>query len=132
MTTDVTMEVSSETNRWNETVTIIKLPEGRLIATNGNEIRQQLYQLLKEHPSHIVLDMGAISFIDSVGVAVLLSVSRRAGANRRLKLCSMQEQAKMTFDLLDFGKVFSLHDSVERAVADCQPMEEETSSEKAS
>ncbi len=117
----MSMDVSNHTNVWNESVSVIRLPEGRLTAANGNEVRQQLYQLLAEYPHHIVLDMSDIAFIDSVGVAVLLSVSRRAGSHRCLMISNMQTQAKVTFDLLDFGKVFSLFETLDEAIAGCKP-----------
>jgi anti-anti-sigma factor len=58
--------------------TIVKL-SGELDVASAPELREQLLVMLERQvPTRVVVDLSALSFIDSSGIAVLVNTERRA------------------------------------------------------
>ena len=80
-------------------------------------VRQKLLECLEKN-RRIVVDMSAVSYIDSSGVASLVEafqVSRKKGAI--FALCSVSGSAMRVLNLARLDKVFSIHPTVEAALA---------------
>ena len=66
--------------------TIVKL-SGELDVASAPDLRERLLIILDRHaPSRFILDLSALSFIDSSGIAVLVNTERRA----RLLGCTLE------------------------------------------
>ncbi len=120
------MEVSSQVNSKGIPISVIQLPAGRLNAANSQQVSQdlteqlkdlQLFQMLGESPSTIVLDLSLLSFVDSIGIGVLITFAKRcAKIGWTLKLSGLRPQAKAAFEILELGKLFQFYNSVEDAI----------------
>ncbi len=99
-------------------VTVLSL-EGQLI--HGGETRalaEQLAGLLKAGEVRVLLDLAAVGFIDSAGVAELVagySNLRRAGGD--LKLCRPQPMIAKVFQVVKLTSRLGVCDSVAAGVA---------------
>lgn len=99
-------------------VTVLSL-EGQLI--HGAETRalaEQLAGLLKAGEVRVLLDLAAVGFIDSAGVAELVagySNLRRAGGD--LKLCRPQPMIAKVFQVVKLTSRLGVCDSVAAGVA---------------
>jgi anti-sigma B factor antagonist len=61
------------------TVDVVELPE-QLVMANAPETREALQNLINEGHHKLVLDLKAISFIDSSGLSVLVSTMKAVHA----------------------------------------------------
>lgn len=116
------MKVWDQSNATHESILVIQLPAGRLNAVNSNEIRTQLLDTIAQRIGSditVVLDLSQITFVDSIGMSVLIATLRYCNeAQLDFRLAGVQPQAKPTFDILEMTQVFQFFDSVEDAAAD--------------
>jgi anti-sigma B factor antagonist len=80
-------------------------------------VRQKLLETLEKH-KRVVVDLSAVNYIDSSGVASLVEafqVSRKKGA--LFSLASVSSAAMRVLSLARLDKVFTIHPSVEAALA---------------
>ena len=80
-------------------------------------VRQKLLESLERH-TRIVVDLSAVNYIDSSGVASLVEafqVSRKKGAS--FALASVSSSAMRVLSLARLDRVFTIHLSVDAALA---------------
>jgi anti-sigma B factor antagonist len=69
----------------------------------------------------VVVDLGAISFMDSSGLGILLNALRRLiRQRRRLTLVCPPGEVRRVIDLTGLIDTFSVHDALEPAVAEAR------------
>jgi anti-sigma B factor antagonist len=81
------------------------------------QVRQKLLETL-EKSKRVVVDLSAVNYIDSSGVASLVEafqVSRKK--NSSFALASVSSAAMRVLSLARLDKVFTIHPSVEAALA---------------
>jgi anti-sigma B factor antagonist len=61
------------------TETVVRVA-GELDALSGSKLRALLAQAFDDHPSAVVVDLGEVSFIDSVGLSILVTAHNRGEA----------------------------------------------------
>lgn len=89
---------------------------GRLDARSSPEVRAVLRELIENGQSKIVVDLEQVPFIDSSGLASLVSglrLAREKGGD--IALSGAQSQAQVVFRLTMLDRVFSIHPSPEEA-----------------
>jgi len=89
---------------------------GRLDALNSRELRKEFKNLI-EQTTHIVFDCGTLDYIDSSGLGVIVACLRKAvSAGGDLRLASLENRAKMVFELTRTEKLFGIYKNVEQAL----------------
>jgi len=112
---DVNIVIRSE--RVNEQCASVTLV-GRFDARNAQTVKETLKQLADGGVTHLVVDLAQVPFIDSAGLATLVSILklvRRTGGN--VLLAGVQPQARTVFSLTMLDQVFTIHPTVEAALA---------------
>jgi anti-sigma B factor antagonist len=97
---------------------VVVTPHDRIDAFNAPELRGQLETLLSEGVRKFVLDLSEVPFLDSAGMAVLVSILKRArqqDGDVRL-VWPQQEAAQRILRLTKFDRVFEMADSAEVAL----------------
>ncbi len=93
-----------------DSIDVLKL-EGRLDASSGKDIKEKVSALAKEKRVNLVIDIGAIDFIDSSGlgslVASLRSVNKLGGD---IKIASLQNPVRAIFELTRLHRIFEIFD----------------------
>ena len=92
---------------------------GRLDLVSAPEFKENLDQLVINGTQLLIIDLGALDFIDSSGLGAIigaLKTARQAGGE--LRLVNPQEQARKILELTTLDKVFQIHNSVEEALAE--------------
>jgi anti-sigma B factor antagonist len=108
------MEISSKSV--SPTVSIVSL-NGALNARSAEEAKQTFRTLVDEGVTQVIVDLHDVPFIDSSGLAALVSGLKTLGGEAsNLKLAAPQSQAKLLFELTMFDRVFEIHDSVDDAM----------------
>ena len=94
-------------------------PRERIDAFSAPELRAKLNQLLDQGVQRFVLDLSLVPFLDSAGMAVLVSLLKRArqtSGDVRL-IWPTEEAARRILRLTKFDRVFTITDSVSAALA---------------
>lgn len=91
---------------------------GALTAEQANDLNQVFKDLAEKGAKRLVINMAQVPFVDSRGLAALVSGYRVfGGAECDFRLAAIQDQPKLVFDLTGFNHVFRIYDSVAQAAA---------------
>jgi anti-sigma B factor antagonist len=96
-------------------VTIV-VCSGRIVTGETDVLHQHVNQLLRDR-ADIVLNLGAVSFVDSSGIGTLvrlLTSTRRARGD--LKLCQVPEVILKVLKMTSLTTLFDTHESEEGAI----------------
>jgi anti-sigma B factor antagonist len=98
-------------------VTVLAPLGERLDAAGCGEFRSRLEQVVARGQRFIALDLGAVRFMDSTGLAVILSALRNVAGQGRIACAGAGVQVRKLFEVtkLDRG-LLSLHSTVDQAV----------------
>ena len=98
-------------------VLVAKVLDSRIGADVAPRFKHQLIDYINEGNRSIVLDMRAVSFIDSSGLGALVSSLKMIGQDGELVLCGTGGTVASMFKLTRMDKVFRMFDTAEEAVA---------------
>jgi len=91
-------------------------PVGELDLASVPRLRQEVLNLLGAGARDVVLDLGAVDFIDSVGLGGVVAVAKRVrGAGGRFRLARPDPRVWEVFSLVGLDRVFDCHGSVASA-----------------
>lgn len=110
------VNITIHTEQVNEQCATIAVT-GRLDASNAQTLKESLEQLIDAGTTHLVVDLAKVPFVDSAGLATLVSalkLTRRVGGN--VLLSGVQPQARTVFSLTMLDQVFAIHPNVEAAL----------------
>lgn len=86
-------------------------PSGSIVASRSQELRQKITEIVEgENETKIVLvDFQDVTFMDSSGLgALVLAFKTLRAADRKLAVCSINEQVRILFELTGMDKVFEI------------------------
>jgi anti-sigma B factor antagonist len=96
-------------------ITLIQL-NGRLDAKSSERVKAALQALAEQDQAKIIIDLQGVPFIDSSGLAALVSglrtVRERGGV---IVLSGAQSQAQIVFRLTMLDRVFAIHPTYQAA-----------------
>ncbi len=99
--------------------TVISIKEKRLDAHNAQELKEQIVNLLDSGKTKLVVELSDVRFVDSSGLGVLLSGFKNAASHQGgLCLSGLQPQVKSMFELTRLHRVFTIHSSLQEALAE--------------
>ena len=91
--------------------------DGTLNARSADRVKETFRDVVGRDIRQVVLDLGNVPFIDSSGLAALVSglktLNEKEGG---LRLASLQSQADLLFKLTMFDKVFEIYADVDSAI----------------
>jgi anti-sigma B factor antagonist len=58
-----------------ENATVVVRLAGEIDLTNAETLRSEMDKVVKTNPNHVVFDLGAVTFMDSSGISLLLQVA---------------------------------------------------------
>lgn len=98
-------------------IAIVKIEGEHIDASTHAKFVQQLKPVTDQY-SKIVFDIGALKFIDSSGIGVILGTMRRARATGGdVKLANPTESITSIFNLVRMNRLINIAPSIEEAVA---------------
>jgi anti-sigma B factor antagonist len=98
-------------------VLVAKVLESRIVAEVAPRFKHQLVDYISGGNRSIVLDLQAVSFIDSSGLGALVSSLKVMGRDGDLVLCGTGGTVVSMFKLTRMDKVFRMYNTIEEAVA---------------
>lgn len=92
--------------------------DGRLDLASAAEVKKSILEAVDAGHPYVVVDLGAVPFIDSSGLGALiggLRAARTAGGD--LRIANPGPQARMILELTTLDRVLTTHDTIEAALA---------------
>ncbi len=100
-----------------QNVLVVKPLEKRLDAALATQFKGHLMDSINDGRLKIVLDLTHIDFMDSSGLAVLLTTLKTIGSDGTLAICNPQPAVTSLFEVTRVKRVLTFYDSVDAAVA---------------
>ena len=99
-------------------VTVVEV-DGQLIVGNRNELKRMVHDVLEHGARRVVIDFGRTGYIDSSGLGVLVSLSKRARqVDADLRLASLNEDLQRLFELTRLHTLFEIRATLDEALSD--------------
>lgn len=88
--------------------TVIQL-QGRFDFNAHREFREAVDQAVKDAVTQIQVDLGAVDYLDSSALGMLLMLRDKAkGAGKEVSLSNARGSVKQVIEIANFGKLFSI------------------------
>jgi anti-sigma B factor antagonist len=100
-----------------EAFILARIEDARLDALSAPDFKARMAGALTGATPKVVLDLSPVAFIDSAGLASILSLVKGLPAGGELRLAGAREAVRAVFRLTRLDKVLPLHDDLEDAVA---------------
>ncbi len=98
-------------------VTVVEV-EGQLIVGNRQELKQSVLDQLENGDRKFVIDFSHTGYIDSSGLGVLVSLSKKIREHGgELRLSQLNEDLRTLFELTKLDTLFKITDTKEQALA---------------
>ena len=92
--------------------------EGQLIVGNRQELKQKVLDALEAGAKRFVIDFGNTGYIDSSGLGVLVSLSKKIREQGgELRLAGLNEDLQTLFELTKLDTLFSIAKTAGEALA---------------
>ena len=90
---------------------------GELDLYNAHIVREQLFAAAARAPARLIVDLAAVTFIDSTGLGVLIEARSRLPNRRGLLLVSPGLETRRALEISGLDRHFGVHDSLDDALA---------------
>ena len=108
------MPLTIETERQGATTVVI--PRGEIDLQTAGQLREALVAAIGDG-AHVVVDLEAVGFVDSVGLGILVSGLKRAKASGGdLELVCTGRAVLKPFEITGLDRVFTIHAAREDAL----------------
>ena len=98
-------------------VTVVDV-EGQLIVGNRQELKQKMLEELEGGARKFVIDFSETGYIDSSGLGVLVSLSKKIREQGgELRLSGLNEDLRTLFELTKLDTLFRIADSKDEALS---------------
>jgi len=98
-------------------ILVVKVLESRLDAKIAGEFKEKIAGHITHGDSQIVLDLSAVTFVDSSGLGAIVSCLKMLRGQGQLVLCGMPDTVMSTFKLTRMDKVFRILPTHVEAIA---------------
>ena len=97
-------------------VLVARVLDGRIAADVAPRFKAHLGEFISNGNRSIVLDLGAVTFIDSSGLGALIATRKNMGGDGDLVIAGARAAVASMFKLTRMDKVFRMFDTIEAAV----------------
>jgi anti-sigma B factor antagonist len=99
------------------TVTVVA-PRGDVDMAVAEDVRRRLADIVDRGRARLVLDLGAVVYIDSSGLGALVAAMKRArAAGGDIKVCALENDVRALFEITRLDTVLAVHATRQDAVA---------------
>jgi len=98
-------------------VLVARPSQERMDAGQAVGFSQALGEQIEAGHSRIVLDLSAVTFVDSSGLGAIVAAHKKIASQGGLQLAALQGPVLTMFKMTRMDKVFKMFDDVDAAVA---------------
>ena len=95
---------------------VLEVLEPRLVADKAQAFKEAVGRYFASGPISLVLDLAKVEFIDSSGLAAILSLLKRMPKGSELLVCRLNEAVTNMFMLTRMDRVFTVCKTVDEAM----------------
>ncbi|ROV59852.1 anti-sigma factor antagonist [Vibrio ponticus] len=95
--------------------TVLRIDEERFDAKLAPEFRALIESIMSELSPHLVVDIGAVKFMDSSGLGAVMGVYKLL-RDKKISVASPQKPVQDLFKLTRMDRLIKTYDSVESAL----------------
>lgn len=97
---------------------LLQVEDSRIDAAGAIAFKEAVRQASEGGQDDVLLDLGAVDFIDSSGLGAVVAVMKALGPDRRLHLAGLRPAVAKVFRLTRMDSVFTIHATVADALKD--------------
>ena len=90
---------------------------GELDLYNAPTVREALGDVVDERPERLVVDLGAVEFVDSTALGVFVETRAKLGNRGAFLLAAPGAEPRRALEVAGLDRHFSVHETVEDALA---------------
>ncbi len=94
---------------------IIRVEEGRIDSAVAIQFKDAVRTQVSPDAARVVLDLGAVDFIDSSGLGAIVAAMKALQKHQRLDLAALRPMVDKVFRMTRMDTIFVIHDTVETA-----------------
>ena len=103
--------------RWQDTVAIVDV-KGDIDLSTSREFQECMLTLLDKSPSRVVVNLAAVPYMDSSGIASLVKVFSRARKREiQVVLAALNDRTRGLLEITRLDTVFDIRATVEEALS---------------
>lgn len=102
------------------TVGVVHIDNPRLDASIAIQFKE-MFRSLTAGGGDVILDLGAVAFLDSSGLGAIVAVYKALGADRHMALAALQPPVEKVMTLTRMTSVFSIYPTLGAALAAAEP-----------
>ena len=107
------MEIAESTHHG----VLVLSPKGRLDATGSPDLERVVRVRLADGHTRMVLDLGAVDYVSSAGLRILLLAGKALKAERGdVALCGVNDVVMEALRISGFNRIFTILPSVSQAI----------------
>lgn len=90
---------------------------GDIVFENSNQVKTDIKEILKKHDiKEIILDISGVTFVDSSGIGVFISIFKFIREkNGKMALAGPKQKVYRVFELTRIDQIIDIYDSVKKA-----------------
>ena len=97
-------------------VTVFTLLESRVTSDNVTAFQEEVLRRVEEGERKLVLDFGAVEFVDSTGIGTVVVVHQKLQNRGVFAVVGLQHQVRNLFKLTRMDKVVPVYESTDEAL----------------
>ncbi len=98
--------------------TTVLIPHGRVAESEAHQLERELTTLLDDGEAKLVIDMSDVPYVNSSCLGALMMAMKRARqCNGYVRIVGPQPLVRDIFESTKLTKIFSIHETVEEAIA---------------
>jgi anti-sigma B factor antagonist len=91
--------------------------KGEIDLYSSTMLREYIFTTLKQPPRVLIMDLDAVRYVDSSGIATMVEALQRANKSKtRFKVAGLSKNVLEVFELVKLETVFDIYESVEEAL----------------
>ncbi len=95
---------------------VIIRPHGDVDLSSSPDLRTALREAIARNPDTAIVDLAAVAYMDSSGVATLVEALQLARRNNsRLVLCQLNDRVQSIFQIARLDAIFTIVDDLDAA-----------------
>jgi anti-sigma B factor antagonist len=93
--------------------TIVTVNAGRIDAAVAIQFKDAMRAQTGNGQTHVVLDLGQVTFIDSSGLGAIVAAMKQLGDGQRLDLAVLTPDVEKVFRLTRLNSIFTIHENLD-------------------
>lgn len=89
--------------------TVVVAPSGEVDLSRSPKLRTVLREAQSSKPKRVIIDLGAVDYMDSSGVATLVEAFQIARRNNsKMVLCALTDRVRSIFEIARLDTIFTI------------------------